>query len=121
MSVVATAWEVERLRAIEADGGAPIPVVTLPDVDPVPRFRPARYRTLLLLAGRKHKIRKGDVLGALVKDVGLPPDAIGAIHLSQRICAVAVERKHAVRALRGLRRGRVKKQRVRVTLLGSAR
>ena len=119
VSVVATEGERRRLDAIQAAEGKTLPEVPV-WLDAVPRFRPARYRTLLLLAGRGKKLRKGDVLGALVKDGGIPPEAIGDIHLTRRTCAVAVERSQAARALRFLRRGRVKNQRVRATLLSDS-
>jgi ATP-independent RNA helicase DbpA len=92
--------------------------VATPPLDGTPRFRPSRYRTLLLLAGRKQKLRKGDVVGALVKDGGIPPEAIGDIRLGAITCAVALERAEAVKALRYLRQGRIKKARIRATLLG---
>ena len=107
-----------RQNGVNTLKGVPLPVATVSNEDP-PRFRPARYRTLLILAGRKHKVRKGDVVGALVKDAGIPSEAIGDIHLGQTTCAVALERAHAVKALRFLRRGRIKKVRVRATLLGT--
>ncbi len=74
----------------------------------------------MLLAGRNGKLRKGDVLGALVKDGNLPPEAIGRIDLMQHACAVAVARAHAHEALEYLRRGRIKKKRVRALLLGES-
>lgn len=117
VSIVASQREEMRLDAVEASLGQRLPVVPV-TLDAPPRFQPPRFRTLLLLAGRKDKLRKGDVVGALVKDAGVPPECIGDIHLTRRTCAVAIERDHARRALRQLRRGRVKKQRVRVTLLG---
>ena len=120
VALVASEREADRLALIETELERSIPVTT-PPVDAPPRFRPSRYRTLLILAGRKHKVRKGDVLGALVKDGGIPPKAIGDIRLAQTTCAVALERAHAVKALRFLRRGRIKKVRVRATLLGSDR
>lgn len=75
-------------------------------------------RSLLILAGREQKISKGDVLGALVKEAGLPADAIGRIDLGRKTCAVAIRRELAQRALQAVQRGRIKKQRVRATLLG---
>jgi len=116
VAIVASAREQARLERIQDAHNHVIPVAAPPTH--TPRFQRAQFRTLLLLAGRKHKLRKGDVLGALVKDGGIPPGAIGQIHLAQRTCAVAVLRSHAVRALRYMRRGRVKKMRVRATLLG---
>ena len=117
VAVVAAPWEEERLVRIEAARGRPIPAVPLPPAGP-PRFAPSPVRTLLILAGRKQKLRKGDVVGALVKDAGIPPEAIGDIHLAQTTCAVALDRAHARTALHHLRRGRIKKARVRATLLG---
>ncbi len=82
------------------------------------RFPKPPNRTLMLLAGRSEKLRKGDVLGALVKDGNLPPEAIGRIDLMQHACAVAVARAHAHEALAYVKRGRIKKKRVRALLLG---
>jgi ATP-independent RNA helicase DbpA len=84
------------------------------------RFPKPPNRTLMLLAGRNEKLRKGDVLGALVKDGNLPPEAIGRIDLMQHACAVAVARVHAQEALEYIRRGRIKKKRVRALLLGES-
>ena len=77
----------------------------------------AEMQTLVLLAGRKHKVRKGDVLGALVKDAGLPASAIGAIDLMPTQCAVAIQRQHARKAHRWLETGRIKRLTVRSLLL----
>ena len=63
------------------------------------RFPKPPNRTLMLMAGRNEKLRKGDVLGALVKDGNLPPEAIGRIDLMEHACAVAVARVHAQAAL----------------------
>ena len=116
IAVVAGSHEEARLASIEEAHGATIPEAPAPSAGPL-RFEPARFETLLLLSGRKQKLRKGDVVGALVKDGGIPPSAIGDIQLAQTTCAVAVERAHARAALKYLQGGRVKKARVRVQLL----
>jgi len=116
IAVVAGSHEEARLASIEEAHGATIPEAPAPSAGPL-RFEPARFETLLLLSGRKQKLRKGDVVGALVKDGGIPPAAIGDIQLAQTTCAVAVEREHARAALKYLQGGRVKKSRVRVQLL----
>jgi ATP-independent RNA helicase DbpA len=116
IAVVAGSHEEARLASIEAAHGGSIPEAPAPPAGPL-RFEPARFQTLLLLSGRKQKLRKGDVVGALVKDGGIPPAAIGDIQLAQTTCAVAIEREHARAALTYLRGGRVKKARVRVQLL----
>ena len=73
--------------------------------------------TLQILGGRKEKIRAGDVLGALTKDLGLPGSAIGKIDINDFSTYVAVLREHADQALRGLGAGKVKGRAVKVRRL----
>lgn len=117
LSLIATPAEQARLERIEAWLGAPLPRGPRPPaVDRLPQLTPPN-RTLMLLAGRKQKLRKGDVLGALIKDAGLPADAIGRIDLMATQCAVAIARAHAPAALAFVQRARIKKARVRALLL----
>jgi ATP-independent RNA helicase DbpA len=48
--------------------------------------------TLQILGGRKEKIRPGDVLGALTKDMGFAGAQIGKINVNEFSTYVAVER-----------------------------
>ena len=73
--------------------------------------------TLQILGGRKEKIRAGDVLGALTKDIGLEGPQIGKISVNEFSTYVAVERSVAERALRGLNAGKVKGRSVKVRRL----
>ncbi len=73
--------------------------------------------TLQIAGGRKEKIRAGDVLGALTKDVGLPGSAIGRIDVNDFSTYVAVQRERADEALRGLNAGKVKGRSVKVRRL----
>ena len=73
--------------------------------------------TLQILGGRKEKIRPGDVLGALTKDLGLPGSQIGKINVNEFSTYVAVERSVADQALRGLNSGKVKGKSVKVRRL----
>ena len=73
--------------------------------------------TLQILGGRKEKIRKGDVLGALTKDLGLEGAAIGRIDVNDFSTYVAVRRDVADQALRGLNAGKVKGRSVKVRRL----
>lgn len=116
-SVVARPSELRRLEAIEAFTGRSIPREPDPGGPEDLRLLSAPNRTLLLLAGRRDKLRKGDVLGALVNEAGLPPGAVGRIDLLDRVTAVAIDRRHARDAERGLRGRRVKGKKVRVRLL----
>jgi ATP-independent RNA helicase DbpA len=74
-------------------------------------------RTLQILGGRKDKIRPGDVLGALTKDLGYPAAAIGRINVNEFSTYVAVQRELAEDVLRRLTSARVKGRGVRVRLL----
>lgn len=73
--------------------------------------------TLQILGGRKEKIRPGDVLGALTKDLGLEAASIGKIDVNDFSTYVAVARDVADRALRGLNAGKVKGRSVKVRKL----
>ncbi|EHR72676.1 DNA/RNA helicase, superfamily II [Burkholderiales bacterium JOSHI_001] len=73
--------------------------------------------TLQILGGRKEKIRAGDVLGALTKDMGLPGSSIGKIDINDFSTYVAVQRDLADKALRGLNAGKVKGRSVKVRRL----
>jgi ATP-dependent RNA helicase DbpA len=73
--------------------------------------------TLQILGGRKEKIRAGDVLGALTKDLGLEGHLIGKINVNEFSTYVAVDRSVADQALRGLNAGKVKGRSVKVRRL----
>ena len=73
--------------------------------------------TLQILGGRKEKIRPGDVLGALTKDLGFDAAAIGKIDVNDFSTYVAVQRDMAERALRGLNAGKVKGRSVKARRL----
>ena len=117
ISVVCGDREPERLAAIEAFMGTEIPEVPLPEGGASLSAMQPPMQTLLILAGRADKLRKGDVLGALIKDGGVPTDAIGRIDLLPRVTAVAIAHAYADQALSYLHSGRIKKKRVRARLL----
>ena len=73
--------------------------------------------TLQILGGRKEKIRPGDVLGALTKDLGLEGTCVGKIDVNDFSTYVAVRRDVAEQALRGLNAGKVKGRSVKVRRL----
>jgi len=115
LSVAAGPAELARLERVEALLG-PIERGMPPAESGGLGFMTPAKRTLLILSGRRDKLRRGDVLGALVKDAGVPAEAIGRIDLMERSCAVAIDQAHAERARARVRR--IKKRRVRVRLLG---
>ncbi len=73
--------------------------------------------TLQILGGRKEKIRAGDVLGALTKDLGFAGSQIGKIDINDYATYVAVERGIADQVLRRLAAGKVKGRSVKVRLM----
>ncbi len=74
-------------------------------------------QTLQIVGGRKEKIRPGDVLGALTKDMGFAGADIGKINVNEFSTYVAVRAGVAAQALRKLSAGKVKGRSVKVRLL----
>jgi ATP-independent RNA helicase DbpA len=73
--------------------------------------------TLQILGGRKEKIRPGDVLGALTKDLGFAGTQIGKINVNEFSTYVAIERSVADTVLRKLNGGKIKGKSVKVRRL----
>jgi len=94
----------QRLDSLTATGKGPL----LPPM-----------QTLQIVGGRKEKIRPGDVLGALTKDLGFEGAQIGKINVNEFSTYVAVQRDVADNALRKLSAGKVKGRSVKVRLLES--
>ncbi|MFM2347137.1 MAG: ATP-dependent helicase DbpA [Pseudomonadota bacterium] len=90
-----------------------LPLARLQAAEDAPPLLPPMV-TLQILGGRKEKIRAGDVLGALTKDLGLSGAQIGKISINEFSTYVAVAREIAPQALRGLSEGKVKGRSVKV-------
>jgi ATP-independent RNA helicase DbpA len=73
--------------------------------------------TIQILGGRKEKIRPGDVLGALTKDLGYAAAQIGKINVNEFSTYVAVERGVAAQVLRKLSAAKVKGRAVKARAL----
>ncbi len=76
-------------------------------------IKPA-MKTLCIAGGRKEKIRRGDVLGALTGEAGIPGKAVGKIDLYDFQCFVAIANEHVATALKRLESGRIKGRKIRV-------
>lgn len=70
--------------------------------------------TLHINAGKKDKIRPGDIVGALTADQQLTQDQIGKIKVMAKMSYVAVSRDQASNALSILADGKIKGRRFRV-------
>ncbi|GAB4549663.1 MAG: ATP-dependent RNA helicase DbpA [Rhizobacter sp.] len=76
-------------------------------------------QTIQILGGRKEKIRAGDVLGALTKDLGFAGAQIGKINVNEFSTYVAVESGIAAQVVKKLSAGKVKGRSVKLRLLES--
>ncbi|WP_271272695.1 ATP-dependent RNA helicase DbpA [Aliamphritea hakodatensis] len=74
-------------------------------------------RTLAVQAGRRDKIRPGDILGALTGDAGIPGSDVGKIDVSDYSTYVAVKRSEARKAHSRLLDGKIKGRRFKVRML----
>jgi ATP-independent RNA helicase DbpA len=115
-----TAVQANRLQNIEDHTGVPIEREETPRLDsreaaPALPEISARMETLYISAGRKDKMRPGDILGALTGEAGgLAASDIGKIEIHDRFSYVAVTKSIAPQAMKSLTEGRVKGRKVRV-------
>ena len=73
--------------------------------------------TLLILGGRRDKIRPADVLGALTGEAGFTREQVGKITVTDQTTYVAVDRAIAREAVRRLAAGKLKGRKVKVRAL----
>ena len=74
--------------------------------------------TIQLAAGRKEKIRAGDVMGALGAEAGLTRDEVGKINVNDFSTYVGLKREVAHKALKALNQGRIKGKSIKARFLG---
>jgi len=92
----------EQLDSLKNKGGEPLlPAMT----------------TLCIAAGRKDKLRPGDILGALTGDAGLPGKQVGKIAIFDFVAFVAVERAVAKQAMQRLNSGKIKGRALKVRIV----
>ena len=91
------------------------PLATLTDTGSGPLKPP--MATLHILGGRKEKIRAGDVLGALTKDLGFDAAHIGKINVNDYATYVAVAREIAPQVAKRLGSAKVKGKSVKLRLM----
>jgi ATP-independent RNA helicase DbpA len=109
-----TEAEVVRVNAIEKYLSTPCICDVYASLDRKPGFTlKAPMVTLQVDAGRKQKIRPGDLLGALTGDAGLPGSQIGRIDIFDQCSFVAIEHAAWRRTLEYLVKGKVKGRNVR--------
>ena len=103
---------------IEKQLGHPLNWAPLPKPkDSQGRPERAPMITLLVLGGKKAKLRPGDLLGALTGDGGLTREQVGKIHITDQVSYVALNRDIAHRAFPRLRDILIKGKKQRMKLL----
>ncbi len=73
--------------------------------------------TLVIEAGKRNKLRAGDILGALTGDVGLKGKDIGKISIYDKQSYVAIDRGLMNKALKGLKQSGLKGKRFSVWIM----
>ncbi|MBM0492612.1 ATP-dependent RNA helicase DbpA [Aeromonas jandaei] len=110
--------EAQRVNVIEEYQQAPMP---LGDLDAIGRaIKPLAPQmvTLSIDAGRKTKVRAGDILGALTGEGGIAGADVGKIQISEQYSYVAVKQSVAKAALKRLQEGKIKGRSYRARKLG---
>jgi len=109
-----TEAEQPRINAIEEFQGKPCICDVPASLDRSPGFSlQSPMVTIQIDAGRKNKIRPGDLLGALTGDAGLSGSQIGKIDIFDLSSYIAIERSALRQALNYLANGKVKGRKVR--------
>jgi len=75
------------------------------------------WSTLLISGGRQDKISKGDIAGLFFKQGNLKKDELGIIELKQDCAFVAVPSSRVNHLIKHLDNTRIKKRKVRITLI----
>lgn len=73
--------------------------------------------TLCIIGGRKDKIRKGDILGAITREGGIAGRSVGKIEVLDYSSFVSVERESARAAIAHLKSGKIKGRNCKVRRL----
>jgi ATP-independent RNA helicase DbpA len=109
-----TEYEQVRINAIEAYQKNPCICDVPESLDRNPGFTmKSPMVTIEINAGRKNKMRPGDLLGALTGDGGLAGSQIGKIDIFDMCSFVAIERDASRRAFEYLNNGKVKGRSIR--------
>ena len=113
-----TSQDAERLAAIEALMGKSLVWGEVDALIPLKMDSSTpKMVTLRLMAGRKDKIRPGDILGALTKEAGLKVDMIGKIDILTRHAYVAIDKYQAKIAYDHFNKGKIKGKKVGVAYI----
>ncbi len=110
--------EMEWATRVETYVGRPLQWRDISQLKPAPgpRLR-APMVTVCIQGGKKDKLRKGDVLGALTGEVGLTADKVGKIHVNDFVTFVALAQEVADATVEKLRNTNIKGKRFRMRFM----
>ena len=112
------ASEAPKVNAIEEYQDAAVKIKKPASLSPRKSFKPVPPMiTLNINAGRKNKLRAGDILGALTAKPNIQGKQIGKINIFDTQAFVAVERSIAKQALTVLTEGKIKGRQFKVRKL----
>lgn len=77
----------------------------------------SNWETIFISGGRKDKISKGDIAGIFMKQGNLTKDELGIIEIKQDCAFVAIEATKASHIVNQFDNTRIKKKKVRITLV----
>ena len=100
--------EDSRIELLEGMTGTQFKRIPVPDLPPSSRPSKPAMVSLQIDGGKKHKLRPGDIVGALTANTGIPGDSVGKINVTDNTTVVAVARMHADKALAVLKGERIK-------------
>lgn len=110
--------DAERLRVIEEDNKMPLVWGNSGELNKTKKnLLSPEMVTLCINAGRKDKIRPGDILGALTKDAGIAGNKIGKIDIMAFNSYVAIHHTQASNAYQYFQSGNLKGRKVKVKRL----
>lgn len=111
----------ERLCILEEDSGATVVWGDMRDLNTVSTtLAKPEMITLSIAAGRKDKVRPGDILGALTQDAGLEADDIGKIDISALYAYVAIKQTKLNKAYHFIKNGKLKGRKVNIKVMKGA-
>jgi len=108
----------ERLCVLEEDSGSTVLWSNIRELNTTPTTLPKpEMVTLSISAGRKDKVRPGDILGALTQDAGLEADHIGKIDISALYAYVAIKQNQLNKAYHFIKNGKLKGRKVHIKVI----
>lgn len=108
-------WEGEELpefiKKVEPE------IINIEDKDKNRTISKTKWRTLYITGGRRDKISKGDIAGLFMKQGNIEKDQLGLIEVKQDCAYVGVHHNIVDKLIKNTNNARLKKKKVRVSLI----